>query len=458
MQCVSDGPLPPAALRALAAGLAEGLSAIHAAGVVHRDLKPSNVLLAADGPRVIDFGIAYASEASSLTGTSVVIGSPGYLSPEQAEPGRGIGPASDIFALGAVLCYAAAGRGPWGTGSVAAMVYRVVHGEPDLAGLPDEISSLVARCMAKLPGQRPTAADIVAELGDFGPVSGWFAGGGTGEASRPEQLAGTALTGSAPRIASSARSRPHTAAAVALEDAIGWDTPPGTRAGDTLSGGGSPEPDDHPLADRTDVRHRIRRRRRRLAFLAAAVVAAAVVVPLVVAGAQPGPGGKGHAPAQSVRPGPPALAGVYAGSGYGFNVSNSITADGSHVWVLNGGNDSVTEFNARTGAWIQTLKAARYGFSETGSDTTGIVDDGTDVWVGDLDTVTEINAKDGSLVRILRIPASVNIHGWPTAMVRAGTQLWGATPETCRPYCGPSAAIYASLIEFSAATALTNER
>ena len=224
-----DGPLPPAALRALAAGLAEGLSAIHAAGVVHRDLKPSNVLLAADGPRVIDFGIAYASEASSLTGTSVVIGSPGYLSPEQAEPGRGIGPASDIFALGAVLCYAAAGRGPWGTGSVAAMVYRVVHGEPDLAGLPDEISSLVARCMAKLPGQRPTAADIVAELGDFEPVSGWFAGGGTGEASRPEQLAGTALTGSAPRIASSARSRPHTADAVALEDAIGWDTPPGTR-------------------------------------------------------------------------------------------------------------------------------------------------------------------------------------------------------------------------------------
>ena len=110
----------------------------------------------------------------------------------------------------------------------------------------------------------------------------------------------------------------------------------------------------------------------------------------------------------------------------------------------------MTEFNARTGAWIQTLKAARYGFSETGSDTTGIVDDGTDVWVGNLDTVTEINAKDGSLVRILRIPASVNIHGWPTAMVRAGTQLWGATPETCRPYCGASTAIYASLIEFSA--------
>ena len=121
---------------------------------------------------------------SSLTGTSVVIGSPGYLSPEQAEPGRGIGPASDIFALGAVLCYAAAGRGPWGTGSVAAMVYRVVHGEPDLAGLPDEDQLARRALYGEAARQLLTAAGIVAELGDFEPVSGWFAGGGTGEASR----------------------------------------------------------------------------------------------------------------------------------------------------------------------------------------------------------------------------------------------------------------------------------
>src|SRR6202040_3357948 len=92
----------------------------------------------------------------------------------------------------------------------------------------------------------------------------------------------------------------------------------------------------------------------------------------------------------------------------------------------------------------------RYGFNQTGGNTTGIIDDGTNVWVGDLDSVTEISAGNGSLVRILRIPDSVNVHGWPTAMVLTGTRLWGATPETCRPYCGPGATIYPSLIEFNA--------
>src|SRR6202041_3537500 len=104
------GPLPTAALHALAAGLAEGLQAIHAAGVVHRDLKPSNVLLAADGPRVIDFGISRAREASMLTQTGTVMGSPGSLPPEQAE-GLVVGPPSDIFSLGGVLTFAATGEG-----------------------------------------------------------------------------------------------------------------------------------------------------------------------------------------------------------------------------------------------------------------------------------------------------------------------------------------------------------
>lgn len=115
------GPLPPASVLALAAGLAEGLAAIHSAGVVHRDLKPSNVLLAEDGPRVIDFGISRATEASAVTRTGLVFGSPGFMSPEQAE-GREVGPPSDVFSLGAVLAFAAAGEGPFGNGSTAALV------------------------------------------------------------------------------------------------------------------------------------------------------------------------------------------------------------------------------------------------------------------------------------------------------------------------------------------------
>ena len=116
---MEHGPLPAAPVLALAAGLAEGLAAIHAAGIVHRDLKPSNVLLADDGPRIIDFGISRAAEATALTGTGLVIGSPSFMSPEQAR-GHLVGPPSDVFSLGAVLAFAANGQGPFGTGSSSA--------------------------------------------------------------------------------------------------------------------------------------------------------------------------------------------------------------------------------------------------------------------------------------------------------------------------------------------------
>ena len=119
----AHGPLPAASLLRLAAGLAEGLAAFHSAGVVHRDLKPSNVLLAEDGPRLIDFGISWSMEASAITRTGIVVGSPGFMSPEQAE-GRPVGPSSDIFSLGAVLTFAATGEGPFGEGHSGAAVPR----------------------------------------------------------------------------------------------------------------------------------------------------------------------------------------------------------------------------------------------------------------------------------------------------------------------------------------------
>jgi len=179
----SYGPLPAGSLLALAAGLAEALAAIHAAGLMHRDLKPSNVLLAPDGPRVIDFGISRAADTTSLTNTGQSMGSPGYLSPEQAI-GRQVGPPTDIFSLGAVLTFAASGNGPFGEGSLAALVYRVVHEPPSLEGVPAELCALIQRCLAKEPHDRPTASELLSDLADVRPGAEWL----------PDQL-GAALAG-----------------------------------------------------------------------------------------------------------------------------------------------------------------------------------------------------------------------------------------------------------------------
>jgi serine/threonine protein kinase len=167
------GPMPAGALRSLAAGLAEGLAAIHAAGVVHRDLKPSNVLLAADGPRIIDFGISRAVDASALTGTGFLVGSPAFMSPEQAE-GREAGPPSDVFSLGSVLAFAATGAGPFRAETVPALLYQVVNAAPAIAGVPPELRPLVERCLAKDPGARPAPAQILAELGRTGLLRDWL--------------------------------------------------------------------------------------------------------------------------------------------------------------------------------------------------------------------------------------------------------------------------------------------
>jgi serine/threonine protein kinase len=168
------GPLPVRTLLTLTAGLAESLSAIHAAGVVHGDLKPSNVLLAEDGPRVIDFGISQAAGASVATNTKVMIGSPGFMSPEQVL-GSDVSPASDMFSLGAVLTFAATGQGPFGSGSNAALMYRLVNSPASLGSVPGELRRLVGSCLAKHPGDRPTARELLAQVGAIQPAPGWLA-------------------------------------------------------------------------------------------------------------------------------------------------------------------------------------------------------------------------------------------------------------------------------------------
>ncbi|MGK8489081.1 protein kinase domain-containing protein [Nocardia asiatica] len=159
------GPLPVEVVIALVRGIAEALRAIHVAGVVHRDLKPSNVLVTADGPRVIDFGVAGAVGTATLTGSA--LGTPGFLAPEQAT-GEFAGPAADLYSLGAVLVYAATGRGPFGEAEPATLLYRVVHAEPDLDAVPDtRLRALAAACLARDPLRRPTPAGVLAALPDL---------------------------------------------------------------------------------------------------------------------------------------------------------------------------------------------------------------------------------------------------------------------------------------------------
>ncbi|WP_395294730.1 serine/threonine-protein kinase [Kitasatospora hibisci] len=155
------GPLPEPAVRTLGVGLAEALGHVHGLGLVHRDVKPSNVLLTLDGPRLIDFGIARALDATSgLTQSGYVVGSPGFMSPEQAN-GLPAGPASDVFSLGAVLAFAATGVHPFGEGvSVAVLLYRVLHEEPDLSGLSGPLRPVVLACLAKDPAARPTPQQL----------------------------------------------------------------------------------------------------------------------------------------------------------------------------------------------------------------------------------------------------------------------------------------------------------
>ncbi|MFJ9773328.1 serine/threonine-protein kinase [Kitasatospora sp. NPDC101157] len=154
------GALPVRTVLLLMGGIAEALQAIHSVEVVHRDLKPANVLVAGDGPRVIDFGIARAADATALTGTGYRIGSPAFMAPEQAQ-GRAVTPATDVFALGALAAYVAGGTPPFGDGPDTAVLYRVVHEEPDLTAVPADLRELVQRCLAKSPEDRPQPAEII---------------------------------------------------------------------------------------------------------------------------------------------------------------------------------------------------------------------------------------------------------------------------------------------------------
>ncbi|MCK1798633.1 PQQ-binding-like beta-propeller repeat protein [Streptomyces sp. XM4193] len=170
------GPLPERTVRALGAGLAAALADLHHAGSLHRDLKPSNVLITPEGPRLIDHGLARAVDGEQIDKAALIVGSPGYLSPELAR-GKESGPAGEVFSLGAVLAYAATARPPFDGSTTAALLYHVAHGKPDLAGAPEGLREVLKDCLSRKPGPRPTPDELADRLqagGADGAFTDWL--------------------------------------------------------------------------------------------------------------------------------------------------------------------------------------------------------------------------------------------------------------------------------------------
>ncbi|WP_432057295.1 protein kinase domain-containing protein [Streptomyces sp. bgisy022] len=286
------GPLPETAVLWLTAGIAEALQAIHGAGIVHRDLKPSNVLLASDGPRVIDFGIARAADATAHTATGASIGTPHFMAPEQASGGE-VSAATDVFALAQTAAFAALGRPLYGEGSAVGVLYRIVHSAPDLSELPDRLRGLLARCLVEAPEERPTPAEVVAfcreELGRDAE-----AGAGPDvwrEIAGPDVTVPPPVTHPEPAVAPTAVHTvpvpPGAVAGAAPDPSDPYGHPPSPYGHPPGPYGSPPGPYGHPYgpfaAPRPPSTPEDRRsRRRRLALYSAAGVAA---VGLVVAAA-----------------------------------------------------------------------------------------------------------------------------------------------------------------------------
>ncbi|MFE9107959.1 outer membrane protein assembly factor BamB family protein [Actinomadura geliboluensis] len=288
----AHGAWPEGTVLALGAALAEALESVHEAGVVHRDLKPSNVLLAADGPRVIDFGIARAAEATELTETGMVIGTPGFIAPEQLVADE-VTAAGDVFALGAVLVFAATGTGPFGAGHAHALNYRVVHEEPDLTSVPPALAAVAARCLARDPAGRPTVPDLVGELSRLagtGHAAGFFTEAGW----LPAPVAADVLrVRSAPLLPP-----PGTPAPPGGSVPPGGAVPPGgfVSPGGPVPPGGAVSPVSVGRAWALT-----RGRRRILAAVAAAVAVGVVVAAVVLAVRLSGDGGEAEASGQPKR-------------------------------------------------------------------------------------------------------------------------------------------------------------
>lgn len=378
VQAVDEfGPLPASGVRTLGAGLAEALDALHRLGLLHRDVKPSNVMLSIDGPVLIDFGVARAMDAAgaSVTGSGVVVGSPGYMSPEQVLA-RPLGAASDVFALGAVLAFAATGHGPFSGDSAASLLYKVAHEEPELDGVPHELRDVVESCLAKAPAVRPTPAQLAARLSPDGAAAlvrqGWL--------SRPlmAQLGRHAV-----ELLDLDAAPLSTRSGTSPSGAPGYGAPSsGTPLGSAYGSFGPPSAPSHPFGMEASgprdavpgtagsgPRHTPEpaagRGRRRLSAVLSAVLAAAVAVTVVVLvrpDDKPG-GAAGGGPGSTstgTGTGTDAATGTATGTGSATDTGAAVSAvPAAFVGTWQGG--TVSDNGVPNGVLTLTVRAGRIG-------------------------------------------------------------------------------------------------
>ncbi|MFH8565704.1 serine/threonine protein kinase [Streptomyces sp. NPDC017988] len=360
------GPLPESSVRSLAGGLARALTDIHAAGLIHRDLKPGNVLVTVDGPRVIDFGIARALETlaeGAMTRTGAVIGSPGFMSPEQVR-GLRLTPASDIFCLGSVLAYAATGRSPFGTvdGGLHALMFRVATEEPDLDGIPEPVLGLVRECLQKDPGARPTPQDVMARtatdpdelwlpervLSQLGRHSAQLLDYAPGQAHEPTAVSGPAAPVPPPAPAEAPAATPTYPSSQPV-----WQAP-------TQAATHAPPPSAAPALRNapTSAAHNspapTGSRRRRIVVAASAVTAFVVLVGglFVIRPWDPGTSKSGGGGGEKSKTGtlPAKFAGTWQGA---FKGDTSVPAHLVRLKVTKGGRgDKVAEYSQRFGGHV----------------------------------------------------------------------------------------------------------
>ncbi|MFI5689205.1 PQQ-binding-like beta-propeller repeat protein [Streptomyces sp. NPDC051636] len=453
------GPLPAQAVRWLAAGVAEALQSIHGAGLVHRDLKPSNVLVVEDGPRVIDFGIASGVSNTRLTMTNVAVGTPAYMSPEQAKDSRSVTGASDVFSLGSMLVFAATGHPPFHGANPVETVFMLLREGPDLEGLPDELRPLIESCMQMEATARPNPADLQAQLAPhlFGSGSD---DSGTASAWLPEKAVALieARRGGRPAAKPSPSSGPRSADRAAVPPPPSYDppvpvsapgsapAPVGAPTGGPVGAVGTPTagPDPGPVR-LAGAQVPIGPGPRVADARAAAVKAPPPEAGLVASWSRPRPGVNGADPAvPAPPPAPPETASGWRP--WRFRMSNDVwgtpAVDGDLVYVTSfevHALDVATgrrRFKTRDVAWSMAVADGRVHASD--GPTLFALDcrEGTDLWRLSTDSwVYSLKADRGTVVTGTR---GGGVQAWEASSGRKLWEITGCQTDFESPEAGPA--------------------